>query len=336
MRIALDAMGSDSHPRPEVEGAILAAREFSCDVILTGDETMLRLEIERLQAQDVSQKLHIVHTPQQVDMNEAPAFASRRKSDNSMSRGLQLVRDQEADAFVTAGNTGAALTNALLVLGRIRGAKRPALTAVVPVRNGRCVMIDIGANAECKPEYLYQFGIMGSVYAEKVLGIEKPRVGLLSTGEEPGKGNVLTQQTYDMLQESRALNFVGNVEGQQIFAGAADVVVADGFTGNIAIKITEAVAAMMGSMIKRALMSSPLAMLGGILARAAIKRVERQLDPNEYGGAPLLGINGIAIVGHGRSNGRAIRSAIKVALTAHNQEMLDEIQRVLSQRLSDL
>lgn len=332
MRIAVDAMGSDKHPMPEVEGATLAVREFDCEVLLIGDKRLLRPALDRLQTQDVDQRLHIVHAPKRVAMNEAPAFASRRKSDNSMSRGMQLVHDGEADAFVTAGNTGAALTNGLLILGRVHGAKRPALTAAIPVRTGRCVVLDIGANADCKPEYLYQFGVMGSVYAEKVLDIAAPRVALLSTGEEAGKGNALTQEAYLMLSQSSALNFVGNVEGKELFAGAADVVVADGFTGNIAIKVTEAVASMMGAMIKDAFLSSPLTMLGGMLARAGIRRVEKQLDPNEYGGAPLLGLNGIAIVAHGRSNGRAIRSAINVARIAVGQDILYDIRA----RLSDL
>lgn len=334
LRIALDGQGSDSYPVPEIEGAVLAAREFACEIILTGDEDLLRPAIDKLRDMAVADRLSILHAPQRVAMDESPAFASRRRSENSISVGMQLVRDGKADAFVTAGNTGAALANGLLILGRINGAKRPALTAVIPVRSGNCVMLDIGANAECKPEYLFQFGVMGSVYSEKVLGVSSPRVGLLSTGEEASKGNTLTQQAYTMLSESGALNFVGNIEGKELFAGAADVVVTDGFTGNITIKVAEAVAGMVGVKIKEAFRSNPLAMIGGTLASTAIRRAAKQLDPNEYGGAPLLGVDGIAVVAHGRSNGLAMKSAINVARMAVAQDMVSEIREGLSNRLT--
>ena len=319
---------------PEIEGATLAAREFACEVILTGDETVIRSALDSFDVREVTKRLHIVHASQRVEMDESPAFASRRKMDNSMSRGMQLVNDGEADAFVTAGNTGAALTNGLLIMGRIKGAKRPALAGIVPVINGRCVMLDLGANSVCKSEHLYQFGIMGSVYAQKVLGIVSPKVALLSTGEEAGKGNLLTQDAYTMLSQNSALNFVGNIEGRELFAGAADVVIADGFTGNVAIKVTEGVATMVVTMIKDAFRSSPLAMLGGTLARRAMRETQKQFDPNEYGGVPLLGLDGIAIVAHGRSNGRAIRSAINVAIEAITHDMLDETRALLSEMLT--
>ncbi|MFQ5409118.1 MAG: phosphate acyltransferase PlsX [Anaerolineales bacterium] len=332
MRIALDGMGTDHYPGAEAEGAVLAAREFGCEMILTGDETLLAPALAAHQTPATRDRVRIVHSPEHLAMGEKPAFASRRKSNNSMARGMQLVRDGEADAFVTAGNTGAALTNALLVLKRISGAKRPALTVMLPTATGSTIVLDIGANADCKPEYLYQFGVMGSVYAEKVLQIDRPQVGLLANGEEAGKGNALVREVFPLLAEA-PVNFVGNIEPQALFAGKADVVVTDGYTGNILIKSAESVAALVGDLIKGAFKSNPLAMAGGALARSALRQAGRRMDPTEYGGVPLLGVNGVVIVGHGRSNGRAIRSAIGVAIRAVEQNIVGEIRSVLSERL---
>jgi len=268
-------------------------------------------------------------------MADTPAFASRRKSENSIARGMQLLRDGEADAFVSAGNTGAILANGLFIIRRLPAARRPGLTVLLPIPRGRCVFLDVGANSYCKPKYLQQFAVMGSVYAEKVLGIATPRVALLSNGEEAGKGNALVKAAYPLLQNHTALNFVGNIEGKEMFAGAADVVVADGFTGNVALKITEAAAGMVRDMIKEALRSTAAATLGGLLARSAIRSTLRPLDPNEHGGAPLLGLNGVVIVAHGRSNAHAICNAIGAARTAIRQNVLAEMQDVLNDRLNE-
>lgn len=325
MRIALDGMGSDAFPEPEVLGAIQAVREFGWQIILTGNETQLHNALNRAAGPRLPENITVEHAPERVTSGEQPAFASRQKTQNSIARGFDLVKSGAADAFVTAGNTGAALTNGLLVLKRIAGIRRPALTVTLPVKNGRCIMLDIGANAECKPEYLFQFGIMGAVYAETVLGIKNPRVGLLSNGEEAGKGNELTRAAHRLLATAK-LNFIGNIEPKEIFGGGADVVVTDGFTGNVALKVTEAVAVLVGSMIKDAFMSSPLAKMGGVLARSAIQHARRDLDPNEVGGVPLLGLNGIAIKAHGRSNARAIRSALVAAAAAAQNNMIEKLR----------
>ena len=332
MRIALDGMGSDNYPNPEVEGAILAAREFGCEVVLTGDEALLQPLLADQLDTDLREKVTTVHAPEHFAMDEKPAFASRRKSDNSMARGLQLVRDGKAQAFVTMGNTGAALTNALFVLKRIPGAKRPALTVRLPTETGSTILLDIGANADCKPEYLLQFGVMGSVYAEKVLGVANPEVGLLANGEEDGKGNALVREVFPLMGDL-PINFIGNIEPQALFAGKADVVVTDGYTGNILIKSSESVASLFGGLMKSAFKSNPLALAGGALARSALKAAQKRMDPTEFGGVPLLGVNGIVIVGHGRSNARAMRSAIGVAIRAVEQNVLGEIRTVLSQKL---
>jgi glycerol-3-phosphate acyltransferase PlsX len=229
-----------------------------------------------------------------------------------MAIGLDLVKSGEADAFVTMGNTGGAMANALYRLGRIRGVKRPALTALFPVKTGRCVVLDIGANAECKPEFLEQFARMGSVYASSVLGIARPKVGLLSNGEEAGKGNELVKGTYPLLQAS-GLNFIGNVEGKELFAGEADVVVMDGFTGNVLLKSVEAVAKLLVESIRESMMKSLRTKIGGQLARPAFGEVRRMLDPAEVGAVPLLGIDGLVFVGHGRSEAKAVLSALRLA-----------------------
>ena len=325
MRIALDGMGSDAYPQPEVLGALAAVREFGWHIILTGNETQIRSALARAAGEQVPANISVEHAPERLTHAERPAFASRQKTKNSIARGLELVKTGAADAFVTAGNTGAALANGLLVLKRIAGVRRPALTVTLPVKNGRCILLDIGANADCKPEYLLQFGIMGAVYAETVLGIANPRIGLLSNGEEPSKGNELTQAAHRMLATAK-LNFIGNIEAKEMFGGGADVIVTDGFTGNVALKVTEAVAGLVGTLIKDAFKTSPIAMLGGLLAKSAIQNARRGLDPNEVGGVPLLGLNGIAIKAHGRSNARAIRSALVAAATAAQTNMIDKLQ----------
>ncbi|HUN22787.1 MAG TPA: phosphate acyltransferase PlsX [Anaerolineales bacterium] len=334
MRIVLDGMGSDKYPTPEAEGALMAAQALNCEIIVTGDEPRLKAALEQASSKGLPSNIRIVHAPQVISMGEKPAFAARSKSDNSMARGIQLVRDGEADAFVTMGNTGAALTNGLLILRRIRGCKRPALTAPIPTATGKAVLLDVGANSECKPEFLLQFAIMGSLYAERVLGIANPRVGLLNNGEEAGKGNELAKATYPLLKTS-GLNFVGNIEGKEAFNGSADVIVTDGFTGNIALKVAEAVAKLVGQKMKDALKQNPLAMVGGLLAQSALRNAVKDLDPREIGAAPLLGLNGLVMVGHGRSDGQAVFSAIKSTQVALEQNMLSAIRETLAQKLTE-
>lgn len=330
MRIALDAMGSDDHPAPEVDGALLAAREFGIDVVLCGDQAAIR---PLLAKHDTSGKVTVVHAPEVVGMGEKPAFASRRKSNNSMARGLQLVRDGDCQAFVTMGNTGAALINGLFILKRIRGIRRPALTARFPTRTGHTTVLDIGANADCKPEYLLQFAVMGAAYTEHLLGVANPRVGLLSNGEEAGKGNALVRDAYSLLKDSK-LNFIGNIESKELFAGGADVVVADGFTGNILLKTSEAVAKFMSDMLREGFMKNPITMAGGLLSRSIFNDIRKRLDPHEIGGAPLLGLNGLALVGHGRSGPRAIRSALYQAKRAVEADFIAMLRKEVTSQLS--
>jgi glycerol-3-phosphate acyltransferase PlsX len=267
-------------------------------------------------------------------MTDKPARSARKKADNSMAIGMELVKSGEAEVFVTAGNTGGAMANALFRLGRIRGVKRPALTALFPVKGGHTVVLDIGANADCKPEYLVQFAAMGSVYAEAVLGIHHPRVGLLSNGEEAGKGNTLVKETYPLLEDS-GLNFVGNVEGKELFGGQADVVVTDGFTGNVMLKSSEAVAKLLTDILRQELTSQLRTKIGALLAKPAFDNLKRILDPAEVGAAPLLGINGLAFVGHGRSDARAIFNALRTAKQAVESDLLTKLTHSIQERLQN-
>lgn len=323
MRIILDAMGSDTYPDPEVAAAVEAGKQFGDQILLVGHEDLLK---SRLAALGGSDKVRIIHAPDVLEMTDKPARSARGKAENSMAVGMDLIKSGEGDAFVTAGNTGGAMANALFRLGRIRGLKRPALTVLLPVTGGgHCVVLDIGANAECKPEYLRQFAIMGSLYAQKVLGVNTPRVGLLSNGEEAGKGNDLVKSSYPLLAAS-GLNFIGNVEAKELFGGEADVVVTDGFTGNVLIKSSEAVSKMLIDTLRAELTSSPRTSLGALLAKPAFASIKKMMDPAEVGAAPLLGINGLVFVGHGRSDARALVSAIRVARQAVEVDLLQALK----------
>ncbi len=336
MRIVLDAMGSDACPHPEVEGAILAVQAFGDEIILVGDETQVR---PLLEAQGNPEKIRLIHAEETITMEDKglklALKAKRKNSKTSMAIGMDLVKNGEADAFVTAGNTGGALTTAYFRLGVIQGVERPGLTALVPTKKGFCVVLDIGANPECKPEHLLQFGIMGSVYAEKALGMTRPKVGILSNGEEAGKGNTLVKEAYPLLQASK-LNFHGNIEGKELFGGEVDVVVTDGFTGNVLIKASEAVAKLLVELLKEGLMSSTRTKIGALLAKPAFDTLKTVLDPDEIGAAPLLGIDGLVFVGHGRSNAKAIFSAIKVARNAVEAQLINAMGSAIQQQLQDI
>jgi glycerol-3-phosphate acyltransferase PlsX len=330
MRIVLDAMGSDTHPEPEVLAAIRAVRELDVEIALVGRQQQLEALLRS--AGGTPSGLEVIDAPEVLEMTDKAASSARRKSDNSMSVGMHIVKDGRADAFLTAGNTGAAMATALFTLGRIRGLKRPALTALFPVRGGRSVVLDIGANADCKPEYLLQFAQMGSVYAEKVLGRNAPKVALLSNGEEAGKGNALVKEAYTLIAESN-LNFIGNVEGKELFGGQADVVIADGFTGNILLKSSEAVAKLITDLLKEKLTAGPRTMLGGLLAKPAFDEIRKMMDPGEYGAVPLLGIDGLVLVGHGRSDEHAIFNGIRVATQAVEAGLLPALRASIQERL---
>jgi glycerol-3-phosphate acyltransferase PlsX len=324
MRIVLDAMGSDEYPVPDVAGAVLAAREWGDEIILVGRESAIS---ERLSSEDAKGlRLRTVHAPEVIEMDDEPAQAARAKRQSSMHVGMSLVRDGQADAYVTAGNTGGVLAVATLhTLRRIRGVKRPALAAVIPLPAGRVVALDIGANADCRPEFIMQFARMGSVYARAVLGVREPRIALLSNGEEPGKGNTLVKASYELLSGSD-LNFVGNVEPKEVFGFKADVVVHDGFTGNVFIKTIEGATRMLTRLLRQEIKSSPVTAVGGMLAKPAFGRVAASLDPFEIGGGPLLGVNGVVIVAHGRSNARAIKNAIGQARKAVEGAIVDTVR----------
>jgi glycerol-3-phosphate acyltransferase PlsX len=335
MRIVLDAMGSDTCPDPEVEASIEAARLFGEEIILVGPENQLK---SLLKAQGGDNSLvRVVNAPDIISMEDKglklALKAKRKGSQTSMAIGMDLVKNGEADAFVTAGNTGGALATAFYRLGTISGVERPALTGLFPVKGGQCVVADIGANPECKPINLLQFAIMGSVYAEKVRGVHQPRVGLVSNGEEAGKGNQLVKETYPLLATS-GLNFIGNVEGKELFGGEADVVVTDGFTGNVLLKSSEAVAKLITDILKQELSSSLRTKIGALLAKPAFAEIRRMMDPGEIGAAPMLGINGLIFVGHGRSDARALVSAVRTARQAIEADLLMAIQSAIQERLS--
>jgi phosphate acyltransferase len=310
MKIAVDAMGGDHGPAVVVEGAVTAVREFGASVILVGDRQAVDGEIHRLGAHSLG--LEVRHASEVVGMAESPSLALRRKRDSSLRVAAELVRDGKASAFVSAGNTGAALAISMFVIGVLRGIDRPAIAAVLPSLRGFAVLIDAGANVTPKAWHLFQFAIMGHVYARDILGLERPRVGLLSVGEEEGKGNDLTRETYDLLKESR-LNFIGNIEGRDVYNGSCDVIVTDGFTGNVALKISESLAEMVGAMIKEELTRDMRSKVGAALAVPAFGRFRKRVDYTEMGGAPLLGIDGAAIICHGASPVKAIKNAVRVA-----------------------
>lgn len=324
MRIVVDAMGSDEHPAPDVAGAVLAAREFGDTMLLVGDQAQIERELAKHDAVNLPIEIH--HASQKITMTDKPSKIVKGKPDSSMHVGLNLVKTGQADAFVTAGNTGGALAVAMLRqvgLGRIPGVKRPALGVIFPIEE-RPLLIDNGANADCKPEYLLQFGVMGSLYVERALDIQNPRVALISNGEEEGKGSALIKETIPLLQAS-GLNYIGNIEPKEFMRGAADVGVIDGFAGNLIIKTAEAIASYMNNMIRAEIKASPLTTLGGLLAKPAFKRVGSRLNPDEVGGAPLLGVNGAVIVAHGRSNAYAIKQAIGQARKIVEKRVVEAI-----------
>lgn len=336
-RIVVDAMGSDEHPIPDVSGAVLAAREYGVEIILVGDEARIGPLLAAQKPGNLP--LRIVHAPEVLTMEDkgmALVLKARRPdSKNSMAVGLDLVKRGEAEAFVTAGNTGAAAVTAYFRLGTIPGVERPGLAPVFPTASGSCVVIDVGANPDCKPENLLQFAIMGSLYAERVRGRQNPRVGLLSNGEEAGKGNELVKQTYPLLKDS-GLNFVGNIEGKELIGGAVDVAVTDGFTGNVLLKSSEAVAKLLIDKIRAAIKNGgPLAMLGGLLIKPALKGIKKMMDPSEEGAAPLLGLDGLVFIGHGRSNEIAIKNAVRVAKNAVEAGVLASIRTAIEQSLKN-
>lgn len=337
MRIVVDAMGSDQYPQPDVAGAVLAAREYGIEIILVGNEQVVGPALAAQKPGNLP--IRLVHAPDMLTMADKGMAmvlkAKRRNAQNSMAVGIDLVKQGEADAFVTAGNTGAASMTAYFRLGTLPGVERPALAPAFPVRNGRCVVLDIGATPDCKPEYLLQFAILGCTYAERARGIPRPRLGLLSNGEEAGKGNQLVKDTYPLLEKS-GLNFIGNVEGKEIFDGQADVVVTDGFTGNVFLKAAEASAGLLIRTLRDQLQAASLPVkLGALLVKPTLTALRQLLDPSAEGAAPLLGVNGLVFIGHGRSDARAIKNAVQAARQAVTARVLDNLRAQITAALSN-
>jgi phosphate acyltransferase len=326
--IALDAMGGDHAPRAEVEGAIMAAREFDVRVLLVGVEATVRQELNRHRHRAPS--IEVVNATEVITMRDSPSQAFRRKKDSSLHVAARLVHDGKADALVSAGNTGAAMTVARFVLGTLPSVDRPALAAAFPnMKEKVSVILDVGANVDSKPAQIEQFAVMGEIYYRTIFGVRKPRVALLSIGEEEMKGNELTREASSRLKQT-SLNFMGNVEGRDVFRGNVDVIVCDGFIGNIALKISEGLVEHIGGMLKRAIKSSLRSQLGYALSKRAFDDFRKRTDYSEYGGAPLLGVRGITIIGHGRSNPNAIKNAIRVASELCRSRVNEKIEQELS------
>src|SRR5438874_2320013 len=310
VRIALDAMGGDHAPSEIVQGAVLAAREYPIEVILVGQEEVVRKELAA--ADSIPRNIEVVDAREVVEMDDTALAPLRRKRNSSVRVCANLVAEGSADAFVSAGNTGATWTSARAVMGMIEGVSRPALAAILPRFEGHTLILDVGANVETKPDQLREFAVMGHFYAQMLFDIEAPRVGLLSIGEEEGKGNELTKETFRVLKET-GLNFIGNAEGRDVFNGNADVVVCDGFIGNVVLKAGEALGEFVSKTLKQEMMATLARKIGGLLAKSAFDDLKKRMDYSEYGGAPLLGVKGGCIVCHGRSNAKAIKNAIRVA-----------------------
>src|SRR5438309_492556 len=326
--IAVDAMGGDLAPRPEVEGSVLAAREFGVRVLLVGIPAEVKRELARHSVRGLS--IEGISASEVIAMSDSPEQAFRRKKDSSAHIAARLVRSGQADALVSAGNTGALLTIARFVLGTLPSVQRPALAAPFPTsRGGVTVLIDAGANVDSKVAHLVQFAVMGEIYYRAIFGTRRPKVALLSIGEEEMKGNELTREVHSRLKQS-TLNFVGNVEGREIFGGDVDVIVCDGFIGNIALKISEGVAQHIVNLLKDALQSTLSSQVGYVLSRKAYKSFRKKIDYSEYGGAPLLGVRGVTVIGHGSSNAHAIKNAIRVATELVRGGVNERIEQELS------
>lgn len=327
--IALDAMGSDRAPKPEIEGALQAARHHGIRVLLVGPEGEVGAELAR-HPSAAGLPLEVVHASEVISMEDKAVQAVRAKRDSSIRVGLRLVRDGQAAGFVTAGNTGAAMATAKMVLGGLPGVDRPALAAVFPTAVGTvAILLDVGANVDCKPHNLEQFAVMGEIYFRSMFGRRRPKVGLLSIGEEESKGNELTRDTFALLKQL-PLNFVGNVEGRDLYNGRVDVIVADGFVGNVALKISEGVANLVRATLKESLNATITRQVGYLLSRSAFADFKKRLDHTEYGGAPLLGVKGVCFITHGSSNANAIKNAVRVAAEFAERKINDKIERELA------
>jgi glycerol-3-phosphate acyltransferase PlsX len=326
MKIAVDAMGGDFGPRVIVEGAVRASEDYDLEVILVGVEEVIKKEFDKLRSDKA--KVTIIDAPEAIGMGEK-VFSLRKKKRSSILVGAQLVKDKAADAFVSMGNTAAVVFVSIKIMGSLNGVDRPALALLVPTLKGLTLLIDVGANANCLPHHLEQFAIMGRIFMESNVGIKNPRVGLMSIGEESTKGNELTREAFERIKAT-PLNFIGNVEGRDIYSGRADVIVSDGFTGNVALKASEGVVEALLSMFRHEIMKNILARVGFFLMNRHLKKIYKKVDYAEYGGAHLLGIDGVCIIGHGRSNPKAVKNAVRVAKEFIINGVKDKIQQELN------
>ena len=334
MKIVVDAMGGDHAPEAIVEGAVLAAREYKTPIILTGLSEKIQTELDKHDP-DHTLPIEIVHADEVVEMNDSPGKVLRSKRNSSMKIGLDLLKQGEGAAFVSAGNTGAVLAYSTVILRPVKGVDRPAIAIQLPTLKGISILLDAGANVDCKPKQLFQFGIMGHVFAEYILEKENPSVGLLSIGEEDGKGNEIVKETFQMLKKSH-INFIGNVEGKEVYRGNADVIVCDGFTGNVALKISESLAEMIGTNLKLMFQSNWLSKLGYLLLKPQLVQFKKKVDHSETGGAPLLGVNGVVIIAHGSSSPKAIKNAIHRAHELSEKNIIEHIKQDIELNLSDV
>jgi len=317
MKVCVDSMGGDHAPQWVIEGAFQAA-VGGTSVILVGDEKIIKKTAKKLGG--LPSNVEICHASEVIGMGDAPSIAVRRKKNSSIHVGFRLVKEKKAAAFVSAGNSGAVMAAAILILRRIPGIERPAIATLIPTFKGRMVLLDIGANVDCRPVHLRQFAVVGTVFSQNVLHIPFPRVGILSNGEEASKGNIQTREAHRLLSGS-FLNYTGYIEGRDIFSGDVDVVVCDGFVGNVVLKLTEAVARMIGDWLKTMFKANPLRILGALLSKGVFKEMKSHADPSSYGGASLLGANGVVIIGHGSSNALATYNGIRVAAGAINHDV---------------
>ena len=332
MKIVLDAMGGDHAPQVNVEGAVETVQESDdIEVILVGDEAAIKKELKGRKHR--SGRISVVHASQVVEMHEAPTTAIRKKRDSSIRVGVGLVKAGKADAFVSAGHSGAVMGTSLVLLGMSKGVDRPAIATLMPTLRDTFILLDVGANVDCKPENLQQFALMGNIYCKLILGREQPKVGLLSIGEEDVKGNELTKEAFKLIKQS-SVNFIGNIEGKDIFTGVADVVVCDGFIGNIALKISEGLAETILKMLKKEISSITAGKIGYLMLKPAIRNFKKRTDYDEYGGAPLLGINGTSVISHGRSSAKAIRNALKVANEFSRKRVYEAISDAIQSDLT--
>lgn len=330
MKIAIDAMGGDLAPKEPVLGALAALESIQGDIVLIGDEVQIN-EILKTQKYDTT-RVSIVHTTEVIENEDKPVKAIKAKKDSSMVVGFKMLKEKDVDAFLSAGNTGALLAGGLLKVGRIKGIDRPALCSVYPTTKGIAVLTDAGANADCKPRNLYEFAVMGSIYANRVLGIENPRVGLANIGVEEGKGNSLVIETYGVLKASE-LNFIGNAEVRDVPAGVCDVVVCDGFTGNVILKVSEGIAKSFSSMLKEQILSSKVMSIASLLLKPAFAGLKKKMDSDEYGGAPFLGVDGILVKAHGSSNAKAFMNGIKYAQKCIDEDIVNIIKAELGRTM---